>query len=951
MPDDANKESFLKGMSQNRKAADKSSWEQRYKHAVMTTTFLILIVTLIVVFERSDSRLSQLQNVRRYSQTTIFNDTMGNEFPWQSLRLPRNISPLEYHILIYPHFKEKTFSGIVEIKTIIKKQTPLIILHGAQLNILSTKVTIGSEDGLTLKIGHVKNRYECRKLQMHILQMDEPLTKGSKVNIILTFRGKLEKKLSGLYLSNYTTPEGVVKYLATTQFEPTGAREAFPCFDEPDMKAKFNVSIIRSKDMISLFNMPRLTSTRYGKDLFVDTFQQTVTMSTYLVAFIVCDYASVTGTTLQGTKVSVYAPPHQIHQTNLALNTAIKVLNFYNKLFGISYPLPKQDLIAIPDFAAGAMENWGLITFRLSALLYDPKQSSAIDREYVVTVIAHELAHQWFGNLVTLKWWDDLWLNEGFATFIEYLGVNKTDPSFTMMDRFVQNEMIKSMAYDCEGNSHPITVTVSDPSAVGTLFDSISYGKGSSLIRMLSNFIGEDNFWWKIKTYLNTYKYSNARTKDLWDTFTGLTHIDVSTIMDTWTKQMGYPVVTMSSSEEFVQVSQERFLLGRVGPSSSFNYKWYIPFRYAVAKTSGISNQLLTIHPDSGVLKFPADHDQVKWLKGNYGMYGYYRVNYEERNWRALIKQLNENHTVFSTADRAGLIDDVCFLARANKVSQTIALDMTKYLIHERDYLPWSVALNCLRFIGERLRNKAVYDKIQKYTEGLMHPVLSKLGWKDTGSQPEKYLRSTAVKHGLVFGHRSIIEKGRKIFEVWMRHGKMLNMNLKDEIYRAATQYGGEQESNYVLEKYINSQVPSEKHKLLVALCHTSHGRVLHWLFESAAKDNVIRHQDMLILIQEASSNPGGQRLVWQFVVENWDSIMKWFSNSMFVLPSIVRSVTSSFSTEEEYVQVQNFFNSVDTSCCQRDVKASLNRIQMNIDWLKDNEDILTGWFSDPNNF
>ncbi|XP_060067108.1 endoplasmic reticulum aminopeptidase 1-like [Ylistrum balloti] len=919
-----------------------------YRLVVMTAVLFILIVTAIAVFQRNDAKHSQSQNLRRSSKPIDFLDTKGRKFPWQNLRLPRDIRPVEYKIMIYPNFKTKMFSGTVKIETLIKKQTRFITLHGKYLNIIDIKVYIASDNDKSSTKCDVHGWYESKELEMYSFEMAEILLEGRNVSILLSFEGKLERKLYGLYLSNYTTPGGHIKYLAATMFEPTGAREAFPCFDEPDMKAKFAMSIVRSKNHISLFNMPLLTSEPYSEGLIVDTFQQSVNMSTYLVAMVVGDYDHVTSTTLQGTEVSVYAPSHQIKQTHLALDTAVKVLNFYNKLFGINYPLPKQDLIAIPDFVAGAMENWGLITFRLTTLLYDPDESSAADLELVVTVIAHELAHQWFGNLVTMRWWKDIWLNEGFATLVQYLGANEIDKSNNKMDLFVKNEMMYAMGMDCEGSSHPISVKVSNPNAIENLFDAISYSKGASLIRMLGNLMGRTKFWDKIKEYLNRYKYANARTEDLWDIFSG--QMTVTTMMDTWTKQMGYPVVTMNRSEEFVQVTQERFLLGpEKGPPSKFDYKWYIPFRYAVANTSGIDNHIITLNPDAEV-KFQVDKDQVKWLKGNYGMYGYYRVNYEERNWRALVKQLADNHTVFSTVDRAGLLDDMCYLARANKVSQTLALDMTEYLIKEKEYLPWSVALNCLSFIGERLRNTAVYSKFQKYMESLMQPLLVKLGLEDTGPQMDKVLRTLLFKKGLVFGHTLVITNGKKKFADWMNKGKKLGVNLKGEVYRTGTQYGGKTEADYVFKMYKKAQIPSEKEKLLVALCHTNQTEVLQRLLQAVGKGDIIRHQDFPIVTEEMSKNPAGQLLIWDFVKGNWNSILKWFSGSLFAMPGIVESVTSFFSTEKQYKQVKEFFKACNTSALGGEVKASLNRIRMKINWLKTNAAIVTKWFNDRNN-
>lgn len=977
MADDVEDVSFLPGDNLHRKGVYEPSVKQKCKQLVLGQGravaivvgigIFILTITLIASFARPASQPSrpciQLQVAEKTSRPPVHNTTETRYlatdlevFPWQDIRLPRDIIPSEYDVIINPDFspEKKTFKGNVMIRGVVLKKTELVIFHVKDLSINDVSVQLQPKHGGPSRRCKVKKQLECKELQMYVLVMSETLMEDTNVTVTLQFDGPLVKKLSGFYLSSYKMPDGTVKYLGTTQFESTGAREAFPCFDEPDLKAKFAISLVRNPTQISLSNMPRLTSTPYNKSngLIMDKFQRSVAMSTYLVAFIVCDYASVTGNTTQGTKVSVYAPPHQIKETQFALETAIKVLNYYNKLFGIKYPLPKQDLVAIPDFAAGAMENWGLITYRLTTILYDPAVSSARDRQYVAVVIAHELAHQWFGNLVTLKWWNDLWLNEGFASFVEYLGANETDPSFSMMDQFVLSDLMRAMSRDCYRSSHPITVDVKDPAQIDELFDTISYSKGASLIRMLSNFMGQENFQSGIRKYLNKYKYGNARTEDLWDALTSFTDINVTTTMNTWTQQMGYPVVTMNRTGDVVQVVQERFLLSSDSHKkekypSPFNYKWNIPFRYAVADGNRITEQLQTIHTDSGI-KVQASRT-TKWVKGNYGMYGYYRVNYDERNWRALIKQLMDNHTVFSATDRAGLIDDVCYLGRAGKVPQTLALDMTMYLRKEEDYLPWSAALDCLNYIGKRLQSKPIYDKLKKYTVSLLENIVAKLGWKDTGLQLDIYLRELVLNQALAFGHTPTVLNGKSQFENWMYHHKNISVNLKKVIYRAGVQYYGDHEWDYIWEKYLKAEVPSEKEKLLVTLCRTQDANHLMRLLDEAVKGENIRHQDLSTVIDVVSINANGQILAWRFLQRNWKNLLKWFGSSSFVLPRLLKSTTAYFSTEFDYEEVSSFFKNHDSKAVAMELDASLEKIKMNMDWLRTNEDTVTAWLNNTN--
>ncbi|KAJ8311696.1 hypothetical protein KUTeg_011051, partial [Tegillarca granosa] len=398
--------------------------------------------------------------------------------------------------------------------------------------------------------------------------------------MVIKFEAKLVKKLSGFYLSSYTSQTGEVRYLGTTQMEPTGAREAFPCFDEPAMKAEFSLTIVREKKYITLFNTRLKSSARYDKgvDLMVDSFESSVKMSTYLVAFIVAPNYSYLNSTTKG-NVRVYAPDELIDRAKFALQAAVTVLDYYDKLYAIKYPLPKQDLIAIPDFSAGAMENWGLITYRMTSILYDPVSSSSSDQQWVATVVAHELAHQWFGDLVTLKWWNDLWLNEGFASFMEYLGTDQVAKAigkkWQMNDQFIKSDLQRAMFFDSLKSSHPIEVQVKNPDEINDLFDDISYSKGSSIIRMLRDVMGVERFNSGITAYLKKYKYGNTVTKDLWNSLSQGTSIDVALIMDTWTKQMGYPVINVKRSGNTITLTQERYLLY---PNSTDTGEFSSPF-------------------------------------------------------------------------------------------------------------------------------------------------------------------------------------------------------------------------------------------------------------------------------------------------------------------------------------------------------------------------------------
>ncbi|MED6262878.1 Endoplasmic reticulum aminopeptidase 2, partial [Ataeniobius toweri] len=438
----------------------------------------------------------------------------GNlSFPWSRLRLPRYIVPLHYHLLLHPNLTTLSFTGTVQIQIDVQNNTNWVVLHSKGLQI--SKATI-----LDHNLAHLSDQvlpvlHNPSHEQIGIFS-PKVLSSGQKYFLYIEFEAALAEGFYGFYKSTYITSEGETRNLASTHFEPTSARMAFPCFDEPSFKANFSVRIRRSLEYISLSNMPVIKTTQLNRNLLEDQFAPSVTMSTYLVAFIVCDFKSVSATTSSGVKVSIYAAPEKWMQTHYALEVAVKMLDFYEEYFNIRYPLPKQDLIAIPDFQVGAMENWGLTTYRETSLLYDPLTSSISDELWVTMVIGHELAHQWFGNLVTMDWWNDLWLNEGFARYMEYISVEATYP-ILKVEEYLLHTCFAAIGLDSLTSSRPISSPAESPTQIEEMFDTVSYDKGACVLHMLRHFLTEEVFQGGIMRYLRKYSYGNAHNQDLWD--------------------------------------------------------------------------------------------------------------------------------------------------------------------------------------------------------------------------------------------------------------------------------------------------------------------------------------------------------------------------------------------------------------------------------------------------
>ncbi|XP_077996674.1 endoplasmic reticulum aminopeptidase 2-like [Glandiceps talaboti] len=869
-----------------------------------------------------------------------------------NIRLPKTIVPETYHIFLHPNLTTEDFTGSVEIQILVKAKTSTISLHIKELSLTSKPIV----QPVVQKRGEgtplVDNTVYSEEVEMLHIGLTKSLLQGQRYTLTLNFTGKLSGGLYGFYKSHYKNEAGEDRLIATTQFEPTWARKAFPCFDEPAMKANFTMTMIRDKDHITLFNMPLTSSEPYeDTDLMMDKFDTTVKMSTYLVAFIVCDFDYKENITSSGVKVRGYAPPDKISQIPFAVEAGTEILTHYEKFFDIPYPLPKQDMVAIPDFAAGAMENWGLITFREAAILYEEGVSSSSDLQVVATVIAHELSHQWFGNLVTMEWWNDLWLNEGFASFVEYIGVDFIKPEWQMMDQFVYLCYQVAMTLDSLSNSHPISVTVTDPQQIDDIFDDISYEKGASVIRMLQDFLTNDVFMKGIKHYLETHAYGNADKDDLWAALTKADRENGGTtnmkeIMDTWILQMGYPFVTLTRNGNTVTATQQRFLIypdgEQAGNESPFNYKWNIPFTYI---TSGDTETAirLTLMSTSGEFTLPAE---TTWFKGNVKSTGFYRVNYDDNSWDVIIQQLQDDHTVFTSADRTSFIDDIFHLARANHVNQSKALDLSLYLTNEDDYVPIATAVSNLKYIGSVLQGRDGYEVCRQYILQLFDNIINKVGWEDTGTHIERLRRTLVLEMAVGFGQDTAVQKSVEKFNDWMNEGIGVSPDLKRIIYCSGIRNGNEDGFNYVWKKYQESTVASETQTLLYALSCTQYKDLLQRLLDWSIDPSKIRPQDTVDLIVTVANNPSnGGDLASEFIVNKLTTLRERYAGRD--MGSIITGVVSGFKTPEELTKVEAFLAAnPNVGVSSRTIEQAIEHIKMNIDWLTRYEDDVTGWFT-----
>ncbi|XP_076438803.1 LOW QUALITY PROTEIN: aminopeptidase N-like [Babylonia areolata] len=654
--------------------------------------------------------------------------------PVENVRLPSSLYPSYYDLELQPLMykgsaDEFSFRGHVRIVLDCREATNVITLHINMLSVVDKSVTLTPESPAASSSSSsrpvVTSWQEDKELQFLRIHLDRDLRVGEKYAVALNFTGPLKDDLHGLYLSSYERGNDTV-YLATTQFQPTDARKAFPCFDEPAIKSHFNVTLVRPAFMSSLSNTPVKDSSRSwtedGIDWVADVYETTPKMSTYLLAFVISDFVSLSDTTANNVTYRVWARPESIEQARYALEVGVKVLTFFEEYYNIPYPLPKQDMIAIPDFSAGAMENWGLITYRETAMLYQPGVSSEGDKQRVAVVVTHELAHQWFGDLVTPSWWDDLWLNEGFASYMEYVGVHFVHPDWKMFDQFVVEDLHDVFDFDGLVTSHPIYVPVYHPDEINEIFDRISYGKGACVIAMMQHFLGEHTFKTALTNYLRETAYDAAFHNDLWAAMTKQAqmdgkNLDVKAIMDTWTLQMNYPIVTLTQlDKDSVKVTQMRYLRDRSAPdpgkyASPFNYTWDVPITLTSSVERNFNKTDADVHwfwkssPEL-ILKLPGHLPRpdraggTGWILGNVQLHGYYRVSYDHHNWRALFSSFFTDHKVMTV---------LVSRSRGNYLPMEIALQTVEYLHNELDYVAWAVASDQLSYVDMMLSRTALY--------------------------------------------------------------------------------------------------------------------------------------------------------------------------------------------------------------------------------------------------
>ncbi|KAM7391261.1 hypothetical protein PAMP_021961 [Pampus punctatissimus] len=875
--------------------------------------FMLAAPLLLLLVSFPPSSGAQIPDKSKVKETPIA--TNGQPFPWDHMRLPKTVLPLHYDLTIHPNLTTLKFTGVVRIQLDVQEDTSMVVLHAKQMQI-SNVLLLAPEDVRPLQV------LEYPHFHQLALVSDKVLTKGRNYEVHMEFAANLSDSFHGFYKSTYRTSSGEVRVLASTQFEATFARGAFPCFDEPAFKANYTIRIIREPRHIAISNMPKVKTVELPGDLLEDHFDTTVKMSTYLVAYIVSDFLSVSKTTQHGVKISVYAVPEKINQTAFALDAAVKLLDFYDDYFDIPYPLPKQDLAAIPDFQSGAMENWGLTTYREAGLLFDPEKSSASDKLSLTKVIAHELAHQWFGNLVTMEWWNDLWLNEGFAKFMEFISLDITYPELHV-DEFFLGKCFEAMEVDCLSSTHPISTPVENPTQIQEMFDDVSYDKGACILNMLRDFLTPEAFEIGIIRYLKRYSYQNTVNSHLWESLTDICNSD---------------------DLDEGRMKQKEFCSKRNLHSGAS-----IPLTYMTSASSTIQRFLLKTKTD--ILYLP---EEVDWVKFNVDMSGYYMVHYEGEGWNSIIKLLQHNHTALSGNDRASLIQNVFQLVSIGKVRLDTALDLSLYLSRETEIMAVTQGfgeLVPLYKLMEKRNMAALENQMKDYIVDLFRVLIDQQKWADSGSVSERMLRSYLLLFACVRNYTPCVTKATQLFNKWRdSDGKMslpVDVTMAVFVIGARTPEGWD----YLFEKYRHSLQMSVKSRMKTAMAVSPLQYKLKWMMEQSLNGEVMKTQDLPDVVVAVSKNPHGYKLGWDFLRANWHTLIKKFDLGSHSIAYMVTGVTNQYSTREMLDEIRSFFSSLteETGSEMRCIQQAYETIEDNIRWMDTNFPLLQAWLDKRN--
>lgn len=785
-----------------------------------------------------------------------------------SHRLPTTVVPERYEIRLSPDLAGFNFSGEETVFVTVKEPVKEIALNACDLSIHRASAT--SEQGASWEGKATLDETNERVT----LSFPRQLSPGSW-RLRLTFSGTLNPKLHGFYRSSYEI-HGQKKSLAATQFEATHARQAFPCWDEPAFKAVFQIILVIDDALTAISNTAIARESLLpgtGKKQVV--FRDTVKMSTYLVAFIVGEFEGTDPVEVDGTPLRIWAVPGKSHLARFAREIGAFSLSFFSRYYGTRYPGDKLDLIAVPDFASGAMENLGAITFRETALLVDERSASRTELERVADVVSHENAHMWFGDLVTMRWWNGLWLNEAFATFMEMMAVDAWKPEWRRWSSFAVSRAA-ALLVDGLKSTRPVEFPVESPEDAAAMFDVLTYEKGAAVLRMLEQYLGPELFRKGINRYLQKHAYDNAETTDLWDALEESSRQPVRVMMGSWIFQSGYPLITARLEGKNLVLSQEIFRYLR--DSDLPNQSWYVPVSIRFRTAHGVESRTLLLADKEAPIELSASPE---WIVVNAGQHGFYRVRYAPE----LLDRLKENlQEKLSAIERFSLINDVWSAAQAGLAEIEDYLALVKLFRDENDRNVWSGILGPCHYLN-RLLDPDQHAGFRRFVREIAAPAATRLGWAPKDDEEEL---TGQLRGELLAALGTLGEDAPTQLEATARYGRYnadrssVDRNLVPALISIVAHCGEAAEYDEFRSKMRNASTPQEEQRYLFALAEFRDAELLKQTLRLTINGEV-RSQNAPYLMRALLLNPYGRAHAWSFMKEHWEEMLQQYPDNAIV--------------------------------------------------------------------
>ena len=825
-------------------------------------------------------------------------------------RLLDTFTPNHYNLTLdLTRAEEKEFSGTV-------------IISG---NSTSESISLHSK-GLTIQSATIDNQpADVSFGEFDELILSQPNLKNGNHTIRIDFSGTITDAMHGLYPC-YFTHDGVKKQLFATQFESHHAREVFPCVDEPAAKAEYDLTLITRPEITVLGNMPVKSEEENGNSL-TTTFEKTPRMSSYLLAFVIGELHKKSARTKSGVEVNVWATPAQNENTlDFALDIATRSIDFYDEYFGVKYPLPKSDHVALPDFSSGAMENWGLITYRESCLLADPELTPESSRRFIATVIAHELSHQWFGNLVTMQWWNDLWLNESFANMMEYVAIDALHPEWRMWEDFATNEVTAALRRDSLDGVQSVQADVNHPDEISTLFDpAIVYAKGGRLLVMVRKLIGEEAFRAGLKSYFEKFAYKNTVGNNLWQELESASGQPIVNLMNTWISQPGLPVVSVSNSHDTAILSQERFFIGKHQPSDAL---WPIPlFANQPLDVKILNQKEITVS-----IKKP--------LQLNCGLSAHFVTKYDESTREYLLKNITE----LPTLDKICILQDATILARAGFENSASLLPLALSLKTETNEKVFGMAAGALtelrKFVDD---NDAARDSLKKISGEFAHTTFKELDWDEKAgeSDDDRERRTTALSLMMYSEDEEVLNEAKTRFD----NNKLEDLPTETRaliISANVRHFETPEMIENLFAAYKNTPSNDLQNDIAIGLTSTKNPKTAEKILANIKDSNIIRPQDasrwFVYLIRTRES----RQIAWNWLKENWAWVEDTFGDDKSY-DDFIRYAATSLLTTDELNDFRQFFEPMENiPALTRTIKLGITEISARVELIKRDKEAVT---------